>query len=97
MKMNSIGTFRSLNNRYQDLRKEFKNKSFSQRKMSLNDSGSCLNETGKTTLLQNTHKSNKGPVELQHWNLPPKYMELFDKTSDIFKEIQLKCKMVFYN
>jgi len=92
MKINHIRAFISLNTRYGEHRKEFKTQSYTPRKQSLNDSGSCLNETGKTTLLQNNQSYPQGPVELQHWNLPPKYMELFDNTSDMFKEIQLKCK-----
>lgn len=34
---------------------------------------------------RNTH------LELQHWNLPPKYVETFEKTIDIHKEVQIKC------
>ena len=93
IKMNSLGSFRNLTNRFIEFKKENKNQTFkpNPRKQSLNDSGSCLNENGNTTLLQNNQK-NKGPLELVHWNLPPKYMEIFDNTSDMFKEFQLKCK-----
>lgn len=99
MKMNSIGAYRSLTNKYTDYRKELKNTVFHTKKQSLNDSvSSIFSENGKTTLLNQhlgNNKSNKnGPVELQHWNLPPRYMEIFDNTSDIFKEIQLKCKII---
>jgi len=93
--MNSIGGFRNLNNRYYEHRKEFKNQSFSKgggRQQSLNDSGLCLNENKKSPFL-NTNPNKTGPLELQHWNLPPKYMEIFDNTSDLFKEFQLKCKL----
>ena len=98
IKMNSLGAFRNLNSRYHEYRKEFKNPSYPQnrRQQSLNDSGMCLNETKKTNLLQNSSSSKKGPLELQHWNLPPKYMEIFDNTSDMFKEFQLKCIFKLY-
>lgn len=90
IKMNSLGAFRSLNNKYSEYRKEFKNSSYNPKRQSLDDSSGCLNETKKSNLLPGTTKST-GPLELQHWNLPPRYMEIFENTSDIFKEIQLKC------
>ncbi len=100
IKMNSLGAFRSLTNKYTEYRKEYKNSAFTSRtkdkqdrQQSLNDSGSCLNENGKTSLL-NLKMNKKGPLELQHWNLPPRYMEIFDNTSDIFKDVQLKCIVI---
>jgi hypothetical protein len=31
-------------------------------------------------------------LELASWHLPPKYMELYDKSNDILKELYIKCK-----
>lgn len=42
------------------------------------------------SLINNSHRNSH--LELQHWNLPPKYIEIFEKTIDINKEIQIKCK-----
>lgn len=30
---------------------------------------------------------------MQNMMLPPKYVELFDSTNDIFKELLIKCKI----
>jgi len=54
---------------------------------SLNDSLGSLNENGKTSLLV---KPKGNVIELKYAQLPPKYMDLFDKANDYFKEIQIK-------
>jgi hypothetical protein len=37
--------------------------------------------------------NREGRVELPNWHLPPKYMDLFDNSKDIFKELYIKCNV----
>lgn len=41
------------------------------------------------SLISDNRPSN---LELQHWSLPPKYVEKFQSTVDTIKEIQMNCK-----
>lgn len=44
-----------------------------------------LNESGNNLILTNE-------IELQHWNLPPKYIELYYISNDNINEIKSRCK-----
>ena len=41
-------------------------------------------------------KANKSSIELKSTVLPPKYMDLFEKTTDYYQDILTKCKNKFY-
>jgi len=68
---------------------------------SLNDRRSILNDKGKisthclkTSLISSESKNDS--MELHAYKLPPKYMEKYDISNDIIKELYIKCKHIIY-
>lgn len=99
-KYSSLGIIRNLTKAYTDIRK---NQIKDTKKVNLNDSGSIINDNGK--MKYNSTNNNQfslisksdNKLELVAWHLPPKYVEKFEITLDILKELSLKClKYIFY-
>ncbi len=95
-KLNSLGTTRNLSAKYSEIKRNLNNTKLTPR-LNLNDSGSLINDNGrvKYDLFNYSLISSKEHlVEMSNWHLPPKYVELFDRTNDNFKELLIKCKKI---
>lgn len=94
-KYSSLGVIRNLSKVYAELRK---NQIKDTKKVNLNDSGSIINDNGKMKYNSPNNNQfsliskNDNKLELVAWHLPPKYVEKFETTLDVLKELSLKCK-----
>jgi len=84
----SLGIINDLSSKYYKIKEIYKkNNLYKQNEMLSSFESSMkdlISDKGKDSLL-----NNNSPYELSIWHIPPKYIEMYDQSNDLFKECEL--------